>query len=62
MSDDISLVLEAIRIIHQKHKDQTGIGGIIECPECQGRLFYNIAYNGHIWGRCETIGCLSWMM
>ena len=37
--------------------------GIIECPMCKGKLHYSISgFNGHIWGKCETEGCLSWMM
>lgn len=35
---------------------------VIECPECKGRLHLSIAaYNGHVHGRCETAGCVSWM-
>lgn len=38
-------------------------GGVIECPVCGGVLHFSIAgaYNGHIHGKCETEGCLSWM-
>lgn len=35
--------------------------GKIECPKCSKNLFYSIHSNGHIWGRCETDGCLNWM-
>ncbi|HLX18407.1 MAG TPA: hypothetical protein VKS24_24730 [Bradyrhizobium sp.] len=35
---------------------------IVECPACKGRLHLSIsAYNGHIHGKCETEGCVSWM-
>lgn len=34
----------------------------IECPACQGKLHLSQArINGHVWGRCETKGCVSWM-
>lgn len=36
--------------------------GTETCPECQGVLHMShAAYNGHVWGQCETEGCLSWM-
>lgn len=35
---------------------------VIECPECKGRLHLTqAAYNGHVWGKCETENCVSWM-
>lgn len=35
---------------------------VIECPECKGRLHLSqAAYNGHVHGKCETEGCVSWM-
>lgn len=35
---------------------------VVECPACKGRLHLSIAaYNGHVHGRCETSGCVSWM-
>ena len=36
--------------------------GQIVCPACGGTLKYSRAgYNGHIWGKCETVDCLAWM-
>lgn len=36
--------------------------GVEECPICKGKLHMTHAkYNGHVWGQCETQGCLSWM-
>ena len=36
--------------------------GVIECPICKGRLHLSqAAYNGHVWGKCETAGCANWM-
>jgi hypothetical protein len=35
---------------------------VVECPACKGRLHLSIAaYNGHVHGRCESEGCVSWM-
>jgi hypothetical protein len=35
---------------------------VIECPACKGRLHLTqAAYNGHVWGKCETADCVSWM-
>jgi len=36
--------------------------GVVECPICKGRLHLSqSAYNGHVHGKCETDGCVSWM-
>lgn len=37
--------------------------GVIDCPtKCGGKLHLSqAAYNGHVWGKCTTEGCLSWM-
>ncbi len=44
---------------------QKGHGGVssIDCPACEdGRPKYSVAsVNGHMWARCNTPGCLSWM-
>ena len=40
-----------------------GSKGVIECPACKGVLRYSVSGgNHHIWGKCETKGCLAWMM
>lgn len=32
------------------------------CPICGGVLHMSISgYNGHVWGKCETEKCLSWV-
>lgn len=35
----------------------------IDCPtKCGGKLHLSqAAYNGHVWGKCTSEGCLSWM-
>lgn len=40
-----------------------GGGGFVSCPVCKsGTLHYTVAgYNGHMWGRCSTKDCVSWM-
>ena len=36
--------------------------GVVSCPVCSGKLHLShSAYNGHVWGRCDTEDCLSWM-
>lgn len=43
-------------------KEPQGKQEVIECPVCKGRLHLaQSSYNGHVHGRCETEGCLSWM-
>lgn len=35
---------------------------VVECPVCNGRLHLSqSSYNGHVHGKCETEGCVSWM-
>lgn len=35
----------------------------LQCPICKrGTLNYSVAsYNGHMWGKCSTDGCVGWM-
>ncbi len=36
--------------------------GVETCPVCSGKLHMTHAkFNGHVWGKCETDDCLSWM-
>jgi len=36
--------------------------GVKPCPVCDGKLHLShSSYNGHVHGRCETEGCVSWM-
>ncbi|MFE1603336.1 hypothetical protein [Methylobacterium sp. ID0610] len=41
--------------------DEPGAEGTIACPACAGRLRWaRVESNGHVWGSCETEGCLRW--
>lgn len=43
-------------------KNKVGKAEVIECPACKGKLHLSqAAYNGHVWGSCETLGCVEWM-
>jgi len=57
-------VVIALQTIKEINKDiKKDKEGVIVCPQCKGKLHYSIVgYNGHIWGKCETKGCISWMM
>lgn len=53
---------EAMERCRKDANGRRGIVGRVECPRCQKTLHYSVAgYNGHIWGQCETQGCVSWM-
>ena len=40
-----------------------GSSGVIDCPVCGNSLNYVVSGgNHHIHGKCETAGCLAWMM
>lgn len=49
-------------VIAWRQKPPKGKREVIECPACGGRLHLSqSSYNGHVHGRCETVGCVSWM-
>lgn len=49
-------------VIAWREKPPRGKMEVVECPACRGRLHLSqAASNGHVWGRCETKGCVSWM-
>lgn len=58
-------LLAGIRIAGQwrvKPKPATDRSEIVECPVCKGKLhLHQSAYNGHVYGKCGTAGCVSWM-
>lgn len=59
--DRICAVLEGIAPWRKKHKGKSH-AEVVECPACKGRLHLRIAAaNGHVWGKCETDGCVSWI-
>lgn len=47
--------------VKQEHKGKDW-RGVKPCPVCSGKLHMpHSSYNGHVWGKCETDGCLAWM-
>lgn len=45
-----------------RNKPPRGKQEVIDCPACGGRLHLSqAASNGHVWGKCETEDCVSWM-
>lgn len=58
MGENIKFLLEALKVIATLKEPR----GTIECPKCNGQLNYTRASsNGHVWGKCKTDNCLSWM-
>jgi hypothetical protein len=67
----IVIMNRVIKVRHAAHEDAKAKGfgkghggtGHIPCPGCKGgTLHYSVAsYNGHMHGRCTTLGCASWM-
>lgn len=56
--------MKTLPLIAKVKKEQEGCDwqGIVACPVCNGKLHLShAAYNSHVWGRCETKNCLSWM-
>ncbi len=53
--------LPLIEMVKSAHRGEDW-QGVQECPECGGKLHMSHAKsNGHVWGLCETKGCLQWM-
>ena len=45
-----------------KPKQKQDRNEVVECPVCKGKLHLSqAAYNGRVWGKCETPECVSWM-
>lgn len=54
--------MKAMQAIKDHTKGLKGIKGQIICPMCSKRLAYSISgYNGHIWAKCETTDCVSFI-
>lgn len=50
-----------IERIKREHKGEDW-RGVEVCPVCGGKLHMtHSSFNGHVWGKCETDDCLSWM-
>lgn len=59
--DTLRVVMVGILPWRQAHKGKSA-SEIVECPACNGRLHLSIErYNGHIHGKCETPGCVSFI-
>mgnify|MGYP001604798916 CR=1 FL=1 len=57
----LGTVMNGIVSWRKKNKGRSTVE-IVECPACKGRLHLSIAaYNGHVHGKCETQGWVSWM-
>lgn len=60
--DRMSIVMPVVNDWRIKPKPAQDRSEVIECPKCKGKLHLSqSAYNGHVHGRCETEGCVSWM-
>lgn len=60
--DNFVLGLQVANAWRARNKPKTAHQEVVECPACKGRLHLSQnAYNGHVHGKCETAGCLSWM-
>lgn len=61
MFDRMAKCLPIIGKVKKEHKG-TNWTGVVECLVCGGKLHLShAALNGHVWGKCETENCVSWM-
>lgn len=44
-------------------RNKVSASGTVPCAACgSGTIHLSMAaYNGHVWGRCTTAGCVSWV-
>ena len=44
-------------------RNKVSATGTVPCAACGTGTFHlsMAAYNGHVWGRCTTAGCVSWV-
>lgn len=65
MDAAIKRVIAGLRIASEwrvRPKPKEDRHGIVECPECKGRLHLTqSSFNGHVHGACEKKGCMEWM-
>jgi hypothetical protein len=55
------VAVKAVEPIRKHYKGKNYLG-TIECPICKGELVVrHAACNGHIWAKCKTEGCVSWV-
>ena len=54
-----------VAVVNLRHPDgkNTGAEGAFKCPVCMGgAIRYSMARgNGHVWARCTTTGCISFI-
>lgn len=57
----ITATIPLIGRIKDAHRGENW-SGVDTCPTCAGILqLTHAGLNGHVWGQCETKGCVSWM-
>lgn len=62
MMERMAIVMPVVSKWRVRPKPTTSRREVIECPKCKGRLYLSqSSYNGHVHGKCETEGCVSWM-
>lgn len=64
VTESIARFMKTLPLIHAIKTEHRGKNakGTKKCTACDGVLHYtHAACNGHVWGKCETDGCLSWM-
>lgn len=60
-AEQLEHLVAALSRIREINGSLRGVSGSIDCPKCGERLHYSISsYNGHVHGKCETDGCISW--
>jgi ssDNA-binding Zn-finger/Zn-ribbon topoisomerase 1 len=59
MKSNVQLIVEVIETVN-KTKESSGE---VDCPKCGGKLIFTKSkMNGHVSGKCNSVGCLRFMM
>lgn len=60
-TDRMLKTLPLVGRVKQEHSGQDW-KGVEVCPICDGKLHLShSSLNGHVWGKCETDDCVSWI-
>ncbi len=66
MTTTYGAVANAMASIHAKHlqagKPAETVKASMRCPKCSSLLQYQVSVTGVVTGRCNSGGCLRWVM
>lgn len=66
MTTTAGAAAQAMNAIYEKHlqagKPAEAVRATMRCTRCSGSLAYQVSVTGTVTGRCNSAGCLRWVM